>query len=279
MPLDQHVEGSHGEGQTRLKIPPAPMHHLLQMADECQHREHRLHEHTILPRAPLTQFEVGRIALRRMEGGITQNNHASVKLLNEPLKRVIGDIGRVTGPPHNQPPLIEQQTEFPPDDPAMIGEAFPADLLRAATFTDGMDQLDPVGVDHPEHGRGGQERPRPVLMGLQKTKEPGALGKAGKQRPIVAGQPAIECPVAPAFEGMEQPQGDDLTGPEVSLGVFGDGVQLLVDLVEQCRDKLGGDHGLLRAWQGVMLSTSMEEVHDQYNKASKYYYIYWFVRD
>jgi len=28
-----------------------------------------------------------------------------------------------------------------------------------------------------------------------------------------------------------------------------------------------------------MLSTSMEEVHDQYNKASKYYYIYWFVRD
>src|SRR5262249_30888422 len=161
----------------------------------------------------------------------------------------------------------------------MVRHAFTADLLGAATFTDGMDQLDAVGVDHPEHGRGGQERPRPVLMGLQKTKEPGALGKAGKQRPIVAGQPAIECPVAPAFEGMEQPQGDDLTGPEVSLGVFGDGVQLLVDLVEQCRDKLGGDHGLLRAWQGVMLSTSMEEVHDQYNKASKYYYIYWFVRD
>jgi hypothetical protein len=89
MPLDQHVEGRHGEGQTRLKIRPAPMHHLLQMADECQHREHRLHEHTILPLPPLTQFEVGRIALRRMEGGIAQNNHASVKLLNEPLKRVI----------------------------------------------------------------------------------------------------------------------------------------------------------------------------------------------
>src|SRR5215469_9584944 len=63
-------------------------------------------------------------------------------------------------------------------------------------------------------------------------------------------QPAIEGPVAPAFEGMEQPQGDDLTGPEVSLGVFGDGAELLVDLVEQCRDKLDGDHGLLRAWQG-----------------------------
>ena len=31
--------------------------------------------------------------------------------------------------PHDQPPLIEQETQFPPDDPAMIGEAFPADLL------------------------------------------------------------------------------------------------------------------------------------------------------
>ena len=50
-------------------------------------------------------------------------------------------------------------------------------------------------------------------------------------------------------------------------------------LIEQRGDKLDGDHGLLRAWQGITLSTSMEEVHDQYNKASKYYCIYWFVRD
>ena len=68
----------------------------------------------------------------------------------------------------------------------MIGETFAADLLRAAAFTHGVNQLDPIGVDDPEHGRGGQERPRPVLMGLEETKEPGALGQAGEQRPIVA---------------------------------------------------------------------------------------------
>jgi len=34
MPLDQHIEGGHGERQARLKIRPAPMHHLLHMADE-----------------------------------------------------------------------------------------------------------------------------------------------------------------------------------------------------------------------------------------------------
>ena len=43
-------------------------------------------------------------------------------------KRVIRDIGGGTRPPHDQPPLIEEQTEFAPDNPAMIREAFAADL-------------------------------------------------------------------------------------------------------------------------------------------------------
>ena len=30
MPLDEHMEGRHGEGQPCLKIRPAPMHHLLE---------------------------------------------------------------------------------------------------------------------------------------------------------------------------------------------------------------------------------------------------------
>jgi hypothetical protein len=29
MPLDQHIESGHRERQARLKIRPAPMHHLL----------------------------------------------------------------------------------------------------------------------------------------------------------------------------------------------------------------------------------------------------------
>ena len=86
MPLDEHFEGGHGECQARLKRRPAPMHHLFAMADERQHREHRLHQHAVLPLAALTQFEVRGIALRRMEGGITQDNHALFKLPNEPLK-------------------------------------------------------------------------------------------------------------------------------------------------------------------------------------------------
>src|SRR5467141_2574987 len=73
MPLDQYIEGRHGERQACLKIRPAPMHHLLQMADECQHGEHCLHEPTVLPRAALTQCEVGGVALSSMKAGITQD--------------------------------------------------------------------------------------------------------------------------------------------------------------------------------------------------------------
>src|SRR6266700_5499035 len=61
MPLDQHIEGGHGERQTRLNIRPPPMHDLLQMADERQHREHRLYQQAVLPLATLTQFEMARI--------------------------------------------------------------------------------------------------------------------------------------------------------------------------------------------------------------------------
>src|SRR5438132_8412177 len=67
MPLDQHIEGGHGERQARLKIRPASMHPLLHMADEGQQREHRLHEHPVLPRAALAPCEIGGIALGRLE--------------------------------------------------------------------------------------------------------------------------------------------------------------------------------------------------------------------
>ena len=90
------------------------MHHLLEMADQRQHREHRFHKHAVLPLAALTQFEVARIPLGGMEGGIAQDNHLFFKLANQPLKGLIRDIGGRTLPRHDQPPLIEQQTEFPP---------------------------------------------------------------------------------------------------------------------------------------------------------------------
>src|SRR5262252_1841342 len=82
----------------------------------------------------------------------------------------------------------------------MVGQAFATDLFGAPPLPDGVDELDPVGVDPPEHGRSSQEDPRPVLMRLEETEEPGALGEAGEQSAIITRQPAMERPVAHTFE-------------------------------------------------------------------------------
>src|SRR5262249_50723115 len=84
-PLDQHIEGGHGERKARLKIRPAPMHHLFEMTDERQHGEHRLHQHAILPLAALTEFQVGGVAFRGMKACVTQDNHALFELPYQPM--------------------------------------------------------------------------------------------------------------------------------------------------------------------------------------------------
>src|SRR5438132_14367503 len=129
MPLDQQIKGGHGEREPCLEIIPHTVHHLFEMADERQHRQHCLHQYAILPLAALTQCEVAWIPLSSMKGRITQDNHLLFELPNEPLKGVICDISGGTLPRHDQPPLIEQQTQFAADNPTVIGEAFPTDLL------------------------------------------------------------------------------------------------------------------------------------------------------
>src|SRR4029453_9211224 len=57
-------------------------------------------------------------------------------------------------------------------------------------------------------------------------------------RPVERGDPSAE---------FNQPQGDDLTGPEVGLGVFGDVVQVLIDVVEQGGDQIPCGHAALLA--------------------------------
>ena len=68
------------------------------MADECQHRHHHLDEHTVLSLTALTQFQVGEIAFRDMEAGVTQDNHRCFEWSNQPLKGLICNIGCGTLP-------------------------------------------------------------------------------------------------------------------------------------------------------------------------------------
>ena len=80
VPLNQHIDGGHGERQPGLEIRPAPVHHLLEMADERQHRQHRFDEDALLPLSPATQFEIGGITFRRI-GCITRPCHHQAILI------------------------------------------------------------------------------------------------------------------------------------------------------------------------------------------------------
>lgn len=98
MPPDQHIEGRHSEREPGVEIRPHTVRDPLKMADRGQHGEHRLHQQAVLPLPALTEFQVGRIPFRRMEGCIAEDNHLPFNLPNQPLKRVIRDIGGGTRP-------------------------------------------------------------------------------------------------------------------------------------------------------------------------------------
>jgi len=63
MPLDQDIEGGHGEREPGVNIRPTPVHNPLAMAHDGQHGEHCLDEHTVFPLAALTQCEISRVPL------------------------------------------------------------------------------------------------------------------------------------------------------------------------------------------------------------------------
>jgi hypothetical protein len=166
------------------------------------------------------------------------------------LQGMIRAIGRGTRPRHDQARLVQHQTQGASDDPAGIREAFPADLVGTPAFAHGMDEREALGVDDAAHGRSGQEDLGPVLRGPEEAKPAGAFGSPGEQRARVARQPAREGAMAHAFARMQQPQGDDLAGPEVGLGVFGESLQLLIDLIDQGGDTIDGGHTALLAGEG-----------------------------
>jgi len=91
MPLDEYIEGGDGEREPGMEIRPDPAHDLLAMADQRQHRQHRLDEQAVLPLPALAEFKVRMIALRGMEGRVAQDNRAGLRVL--PLKSM--ECGKV----------------------------------------------------------------------------------------------------------------------------------------------------------------------------------------
>jgi len=228
MPWDQDMQCYHGEREPGVAIRPDPVRDLRAMTDYRAHRPHRLDAYAVLPRPAPTPCAIGGLPVRGMAGGIAHDAQAPSTLPHQPLKGLGRDRGRGTNPRYHPAPLVQHQTQGTADHPAVIREALAADRPRAPAFPDGMDHLDPIGVEAPEHRRGSQEGRRPRLRGPEEAQEPGPLGEPREQRLRVFPQPARACPVAHSFARMALPHGDHLTGPEASLRMFGQVAHLLV---------------------------------------------------
>jgi hypothetical protein len=116
MPLGKDVEGRHHPSQAHLEVAPHPMHHMLEMIHQRQHREHGLDHHPRVPRPARTQFEILRITFLGMKAHVGADNHFCFKLLDERLKDGVSNIRRVTPPVNHKSQFIEQQAEFTADD-------------------------------------------------------------------------------------------------------------------------------------------------------------------
>lgn len=243
MPLNQQIEGGNGKGQPGLQVVDHPMHHLLHVTDQRQHGIHRFDQHAVVPGVARTDLEVGRIACVGMESGVPQNQHSILKDLNQGLEQHIVHMGRRAQPTDNAPHVIDQQAQLIADDPAVVGEALAANLARTAPFPNGVNQLDTITVDHPQQGGLGQKPPSPPPVGHEQPEQPSAFGQPRKQGVIVSAQPAIEGPVTDPFQRVQHPQGHHLAGPQLGLGMFGEGAHLVIDPAKQVCDKVNRGHG------------------------------------
>jgi hypothetical protein len=54
MPLDEHIAGGHGKREAGMEIRPHAVHDLFEVADDGQHRQHRLNKDASLPPPALT---------------------------------------------------------------------------------------------------------------------------------------------------------------------------------------------------------------------------------
>ena len=243
IPLDEQVEGGDGERQPRQDVIDHPMHDLFEMADQGQHREHGFDQHAVVPGAAPAELGIERIAGAGVEAGIGQDDHTLLEVLNQGMKPGVVGVGRQAHPTDDFTPVVGQQAQFNPHDPAVVRESFTTDLGRAAPLSNRMDQFDAVTIDNTQQRWRRQEQQRPLLMGLELTKQPGPLGQVRKQRVVIPRQPAIERAVADPLQGVQHPQSHDFTGPQHRLGVFGQGAHPVVDPAEQIRDEVDGGHG------------------------------------
>ena len=88
--------------------------------------------------------------------------------------------------------MIEHKTQFSTYNPALIRQAFLPDLFGTAPFSARMDQFNTVGIHQTDPGRISHEMLGSCPVGVEKTKQTGAMRQVRKQLQVVSFQPSVE---------------------------------------------------------------------------------------
>ena len=241
--MDQQIKHRHSVSQPALKIGPDPMHHFLEMANQRQHRQHRFDDHAGVPFAPPAKAEVLRLPICFGKAFVTEQDHALGIALGQVLEgTAVVDVGGVDVPIHDQPEMIEDVGQLAANDPAPVREPFLADLLLTATFAARMEQLDALRVDQADQGRLSHKALGPVSMGNEQPKQTRATGQLREQHLIVALEPAIDGPIANAFERKQNGNRDHFAGIQAGLSVFLRLGHPIIHAAKQVDDKIFGSH-------------------------------------
>ena len=213
-----------------LEIGRDPMAHVFDVTDDGRHRKGGFHQHPLVPFATTADFEVGRIAFRRVKAAIRQQNRLVLENLDQRLEpRVVG-FGRRPYPPHDLSEVIQSDAPFGAHNPAVVGEPRCTEESRIAPPANGMNQFDAVAVDDAQQRGLGQEAVSPLSLRLDAPEKAGALGQTGKPGGVIAAQPAIKRPSANAFKSEQQANCDEFAGVETRLGVVADIFHVVISL-------------------------------------------------
>ena len=246
-PLQQYVEDRHQKPQAHLEILPDSMLHLLAVTYPRQQRKDTFNDHPHVPCPALADFHILRVTRLTMKSRVGTDDHSPLKVLQQRVKFGVRDIGRLGLPGRHRPPLVQHDTEFAANNPARIRFAFLADALtlREPQFSDRMTELNAERIRHAQQRRLGQKERRPPLVSFEQPSQASAFRQMGKQRQVIALDPAIEMAQGGAFESEEQSEGDDLARIEFGLRMFLNVLHLLINAAEKFYNEVSRGHGAI----------------------------------
>lgn len=126
------------------------MRNFLDMAGGRQHQRHRFNQHANISLTALAGFEVGWMPVIFLKSPITKHDHILGYAIDRCLKvRALIDTGHVHTPTNIQTKMIQQQTQLVANNPASLRFSLACNLTLTASFTMGMNLLNPKCINQP----------------------------------------------------------------------------------------------------------------------------------